>query len=692
MNMYVDPHNEPIFEWIEEEENEDEDYNCEDDKGAVLSDTYFVDHEEDDVEYPFPTNKTMGGRFLNKLYLHIENVDDVYEDVEYVEPQYPLLMDRISGLKKNDSQRLLVKCCKKTTKKTNKQTSHLPAFWITKEKTFQIKYSLVSEHKCSRVFKFGSIVTYKWLGKQFMSEIIEKPKMSVKKMKAKVSTTFNINVRSLIEHYGRLWSYGHEIMRTNLGSTVKLDANIMSYSITLFSKYYACFKVVSDGWKEGCRPVICLYAWVVVGVENKATWLVDDIDGGIGAGIILISDGNKMSIGSYLYISFYACFTNLLLVTRSSKERCPKAEHRQCARHIVANFAKRFIGQHFRKLFWRVVKASTEQKFRHVMEKIKVVDIEAYDYLIDRDPTTWSKAFFQEGRYCDAFENGVSEIFNYVIRHARRKPITTMLEDIRVSVMERIVGGTPCGYQKYEVRLNDTAYGVDLIAKTCACRIWQLTGISCLHGVVVIYSLNQDAETYVSQSYSKEAYLKCYNYRINPLNGGDMWPKVPYHKPLPPKRRRVHGRPSVKKKKDAVERELSGLVRHFVTRKETLIRCSICKEPGHNKKKCPSKQQTNTSAPISPMGSGVGPSPPATTQQPPTPPPPPPGQLPPPLPADQPPPPPVAQPPGARPVLRKRAPISRNGLMKYFERIVKMALRRKILGVGSSAENPAVLD
>nr|KAJ0186815.1 hypothetical protein LSAT_V11C900492860 [Lactuca sativa] len=107
------------------------------------------------------------------------------------------------------------------------------ASWMSKEKTFQIK-SLVSEHNCSMVFKFGSIVTYKWLGKQFMSEIIEKPKMSVRKMKAKVSTTFNINVSvgqcrnakkfalqeiegSLIEHYGRLWSYGHEILRTTLG-------------------------------------------------------------------------------------------------------------------------------------------------------------------------------------------------------------------------------------------------------------------------------------------------------------------------------------------------------------------------------------------------------------------------------------------------------------------------------------------
>nr|KAJ0218958.1 hypothetical protein LSAT_V11C300115400 [Lactuca sativa] len=169
-----------------------------------------------------------------------------------------------------------------------------------------------------------------------------------------------------------------------------------------------------------------------------------------------------------------------------------------------------------------------------------------------------------------------------------------------------------------------------------------------------------------------------------------MWEEVPYRKPLPPKRRRLPGRPSVKRKRDAVERELSGPVRHSVTRRGSLIKCSICKEPGHNKIKCPSKQQTNTSAPSSSRGSGAGPSQPPSSSwgsgvgpsQPPAaaqpPPPPPPA-------AAQPPP-----PPAARPVPR-RAPIGRTGRRKYSERIVKMALRRNIPGVGSIAENPAFL-
>nr|KAJ0188959.1 hypothetical protein LSAT_V11C800416280 [Lactuca sativa] len=283
VNVYVDHYNELIFEWIEEEENEDQDYSCEEDEDSILSDTYSVDHEEDDAEYPFPPNKTMGD---------------------------------------------------------------------------------------SRVFKFGSIVTYKWLGKQFMSEIIEKPKMSVRKMKAKVSTTFNINVSvgqcinakkfalqeikgSIIEHYGRLLSYGHEILRTNPGSIMRMDVDIMPDSTTLFSKHYVCFKagivrgeVLAVVWRDA-KNHIYFIAWTIVGVENKATWkwfidlFVDDINGGLGAGITLLSDGHR----------------GLL---EAVKERWLEVEHRQCARHIVANFAKRFTGQHFRKLFWRAVKASTE--------------------------------------------------------------------------------------------------------------------------------------------------------------------------------------------------------------------------------------------------------------------------------------------------------------------------------------------
>lgn len=42
----------------------------------------------------------------------------------------------------------------------------------------------------------------------------------------------------LKDHYEKLWDYGEEIMRTNSGSTVKLNVDIMPDSSIVFSKYY----------------------------------------------------------------------------------------------------------------------------------------------------------------------------------------------------------------------------------------------------------------------------------------------------------------------------------------------------------------------------------------------------------------------------------------------------------------------
>ena len=72
------------------------------------------------------------------------------------------------------------------------------------------------------------------------------------------------------------------------------------------------------------------------------------------------------------------------------------------------------------------------------MNEIKKIEPLAYDHLMERDPKTWSKAFFQTDRACDAYENGVSESFNSIIGAARKRPLITMLEEIRIYVTERL--------------------------------------------------------------------------------------------------------------------------------------------------------------------------------------------------------------------------------------------------------------
>ena len=120
------------------------------------------------------------------------------------------------------------------------------------------------------------------------------------------------------------------------------------------------------------------------------------------------------------------------------KERVGEAEHRLCARHILANFAQRFKGEHYTQPFWRAVKATTVQQHEAAMEEIKAFDSRAFDYLMARDPKSFCRAYQNEGMNCHAIENGVSESFNSAILDARRLPIIAMLEEIRVYAMQRL--------------------------------------------------------------------------------------------------------------------------------------------------------------------------------------------------------------------------------------------------------------
>ena len=383
VNVYVDHDDEPIFEWIAlelPEEDEAEDQDDEEDEEVIPDGE--KDHEED--EEVISVRRTVNDHFLNKLC----PIENDFEEGDEALPNYPrhdetqawnkmepelgMHFSSPSELKaclsnyavangydlwydRNDKHRLLVKCCKG---KTPQCPFRLWASWMKEERTFQIK-SLKKEHSCSRAFKLGSIVTYKWIGKQFVNEILERPRMSLRKMKAQVSKKFNINVSvgqcrnakkfalteiegNLREHYGKIWDYGNEILRSNPGSHVEIYVEPTNNSTVLFDRFYISFKGVVNGWLDGYRKVIGIdgcflkglckgellsavgrdannhiypIAWAVVNVESKHTWkwflsnLMDDIDeGGNGHGITLLFDGHKVYTLIHLISLFFICF------------------------------------------------------------------------------------------------------------------------------------------------------------------------------------------------------------------------------------------------------------------------------------------------------------------------------------------------------------------------------------------------
>ncbi|GJU34695.1 phospholipase-like protein [Tanacetum coccineum] len=250
-------------------------------------------------------------------------------------------------------------------------------------------------------------------------------------------------------------------------------------------------------------------------------------------------------------------------------------------------------GSMFKNLFWAAAKSTTEQHFEDKMNQIKAISNDAYNHLVERNPKSWSRAFFEVDKACDSFENGMSKSFNSRILVARRKPIITMLEDIRTYVMlrnfkkakkveklehevcpsirkkledikveQRHWSVIPSDYNVFEARNEYNAYFVAL--------------------------LSQQNPKLVCEWLKKDMFKEAYKYPIRPLKDSSFCPKTDDIKPLPPKERRMPGRPCVNRKRGACEKDRKNAKVGF-GRKMT---CQKCYGKGHNSRSC-KKQKTN---------------------------------------------------------------------------------------------------
>ncbi|CAI9267739.1 unnamed protein product [Lactuca saligna] len=225
---------------------------------------------------------------------------------------------------------------------TNYAVANGYQLWFMKSDKSRIK-SMVETHLCARNYNFGHLVSCNWLAKHYIKDIIRKPKMTLPEMMEDVLTKYSVKVskgqchrarvraREMIEgkleeHYAKIWDYANEILRSNPGRcrrVIGLDG--------CFLKGQIKGEILTAIGRDANNHVYPI-AWAVVNVENKENWtwflqlLVDDLGVEDGRGLVVISDQHK----------------GLL---ESVKAILPHVEHRQCARHIYANFRKRHTGR-----------------------------------------------------------------------------------------------------------------------------------------------------------------------------------------------------------------------------------------------------------------------------------------------------------------------------------------------------------
>ncbi|KAF7147202.1 hypothetical protein RHSIM_Rhsim03G0174600 [Rhododendron simsii] len=283
-------------------------------------------------------------------------------------------------------------------------------------------------------------------------------------------------------------------------------------------------------------------------------------------------------------------------------------------RHLYNNFKLEFKGLALKDILWKAARASTVPQFNNAMDEMHQMDKMAYDWLCKRPPINWSRSHFSTYTKCDILLNNLCESFNSSILLARDKPIISMLEAIRVILMETVVkkrdamkrckwpvcpkifkiveklktnseGWIPRwqGSDQFEVYgPNNMQYKVHLTNKTCGCRKWDISGIPCIHAIAALSFLNVDIFDYVHECYKVDTYLRTYNNLINPINGRDLWPTTENPTLLPPDVKKRVGRPKKARRREPEEPAEP----NKLGRKGIKMTCRLCGNVGHNRRSC----------------------------------------------------------------------------------------------------------
>lgn len=114
----------------------------------------------------------------------------------------------------------------------------------------------------------------------------------------------------------------------------------------------------------------------------------------------------------------------------------------------------------------------------------------------------------------------------------------------------------------FQVDLRGCSYRVSLEKRTCSCRKWDITGISCEHAYGVILSKKLQVDDYVSHWFRTAMWRRTYTNGVIPMRGAWFWSigsDALVHEPLEPPQ------PGQRKKSKKEKRNLCLLCHELVS-------------------------------------------------------------------------------------------------------------------------------
>ncbi|KAM3190865.1 hypothetical protein ACQJBY_068691 [Aegilops geniculata] len=456
--------------------------------------------------------------------------------------------------------------------------------------------------------------------------------------------------------FQNLFNFKAEIDKRSPGSIVEVDVKREKGGV-YFRRFFMALKPCIDGFLAGCRPYLSIDSTHLTGKWNGQLAACTTLDGQnwmfpLAFGFfgteteenwVWFMQQLHKAIG---YLQTLAICTDACKgLENAVKIVFPQAEQRECFRHLMANFKKKFHGDVFGRM-WSAAKAYRLETFNYHMGKIFEAEPTVSTYLCTYHNLKWMRCDFNTEIKCDYIHNNLAECFNSWIKETKDLPMDELADKIREKIMilverrrrigEMLRGETlPAIIQQINNRtrqldhlvvgrstgesceVKDTSkknlrHVVKIGTYECTCLEWQHTGKPCEHALAfLIERADVNFQPYVHDYYSVSRFRAAYAGEIEPITDKSQWPQVTLDfEMIPPdlkssvgrrRKQRIKscledgggGGKRKKKDDDGKRNEQEGGAKQKEKEKKrfgTKNRCKQCGILGHRKATCKTKE------------------------------------------------------------------------------------------------------
>ncbi|XP_062208956.1 uncharacterized protein LOC133910651 [Phragmites australis] len=404
------------------------------------------------------------------------------------------------------------------------------------ESTFQIK-RLPSAHNCgSANKKLEKMANQAWVAERSMDILRKDPTLGAKKLQADLEGKYNIKL-----DYSMVWKGRSRALAELQGAWENSFQALWSFKAEVESKSPSSVVEI-----EMERPYLAVDSTHLTGRYTGQLAAVTALDGHtwmFPVAFVIHNDANKG-----LELAIPKVFNT-------------GVEHRECFKHLLANFKKKFKGAILQNT-WPAAWAYTMDKHNEYTELVAKDRPDAIQYLQENHKQLWSRSMFLDLSKVEYVNNNLAESFNSWIRKIKDYPLVELLDTLRTMIMVKLANRYKIAINlqgeilphvikelnkkskglhytvefasQYAAQVSGMTKGnkvwrvvVNLLEATCTCRQWQLSGKPCSHTLAVIFSdPSLNLEDFVSVYYSTNFFRATYSGVLPPMTDKSSWHKV----------------------------------------------------------------------------------------------------------------------------------------------------------------------